>query len=169
MLKKILLGLLAVLVILQFIRPEKNNSKDNTYHISTAYEVPAEVEDLLAVACNDCHTNETRYPWYSNVQPVGWWLDHHVEEGKEHLNFSAFTNRRIAVQNHKLEELIEEVEEHKMPMDEYTYLGMHPEADLSDAQRQVLMDWAKSQMDMLKAKYPADSLVLRRRKQQASH
>ncbi len=169
MLKKILLGLLAVVIIMQFIRPEKNNSKDNTHHISNAYEIPAEVEDLLAVSCNDCHTNETRYPWYSNIQPVGWWIDHHVEEGKEHLNFSEFTNRRIAVQNHKLEELIEEVEEHKMPMDEYTYLGMHPEADLSDAQRQVLMDWAKSQMDMLKAKYPADSLVLRRRKQQASH
>lgn len=166
--KKILLGLLAVLVIMQFIRPEKNISNENTYHLNTAYEVPSEVADLLAVACNDCHSNQTRYPWYSNIQPVGWWLDHHVEEGTEHLNFSEFTKRRVAIQNHKFEEIIEEVEEHKMPMDEYTYLGLHSDADLSDAQRQVLMDWAKSQMEMLKAKYPADSLVLRRRKRQAT-
>lgn len=164
MVKKILLGVLAVLVILQFIRPDRNDSNDNTHHISTKYEIPEEVAGILKVACNDCHSNMTKYPWYTNIQPVGWWLNHHVEEGKEHLNFSAFTQRRVAIQNHKLEEIIETVEDHEMPLESYTYLGLHAEADLSDEQRELLISWAKSQMDWLSTEYPADSLVLRRRR-----
>jgi hypothetical protein len=163
MLKKILLGLLALLVIIQFIRPEKNDSNDNTYHISTQYEVPAQVNDILVAACNDCHSNQTRYPWYSNIQPVAWWLNDHVEHGKGHLNFSEFTNRRIAVQNHKLEEVIEVIEEDEMPLKSYTAMGLHAEANLDDSQKQLLMDWARSQMEVLRARYPADSLVLRRK------
>lgn len=163
MVKKILLGVLAVLVILQFIRPDKNDSNDSTYHISTKYEVPEDVTAMLTVACNDCHSNMTRYPWYTNIQPVGWFLNDHVEEGIEHLNFSEFTKSRVAIQNHKLEEIIEMVEDHEMPLESYTYLGLHSDADLSDEQRETLISWAKSQMDWLATEYPADSLVLRRR------
>lgn len=164
MIKKILLGLLAVLVIIQFFGPTKNDSNDQTHAVSTKYEIPQNVASILEVACNDCHSNNTRYPWYANIQPVGWWLNDHVKHGKGHLNFSNFTSRRVAIQNHKFEEVIEMVEEKEMPLDSYTNFGLHAEANLSDAQRQVLMDWAKAQMDKLKAEYPADSLVLRRRK-----
>lgn len=164
MVKKILLGLLAILVVMQFFRPERNDSNDRTYDLRTAYPVSAEVDNILKVACNDCHSNQTVYPWYANLQPVGWWINDHVEHGKGHLNFSAFTQKRIAIQNHKFEELIEEVEEGKMPLSDYTYLGRHPEANLSDEQRQVLISWAKTQMETIAARYPADSLVLRRRK-----
>ncbi|MCB0837831.1 MAG: heme-binding domain-containing protein [Bacteroidetes bacterium] len=163
MIKKILIGLLAILVIIQFIRPTKNNSNDTTYDVTTRYEVPEEVASILKVACNDCHSNNTVYPWYSNLQPVGWILNNHVVDGKRHLNFSEFTKLRVAIQNHKFEEVVETVEEKEMPLESYTSFGLHPEANLSDDQRQVLIKWAQTQMDTLKAHYPADSLVLRRR------
>lgn len=164
MLKKIGLGLLAILVIIQFFGPEKNQSDDLTQDISTKYQVPTAVNSILKVACNDCHTNNTRYPWYANIQPIGWWLNDHVKHGKGHLNFSTFTSRRVAIQNHKFEEIVEMVEEGEMPLDSYTNFGLHSEANLSQDQRNILINWAKAQMDTLKAHYPADSLVLRRRK-----
>lgn len=161
--KKILLGLLAIFVIIQFIRPEKNQSDDQLNAVSKKYEVPENVEAILAVACYDCHSNNTRYPWYANVQPAAWWLADHVNEGKRELNFSNFIARPIAVQNKKFEEIAKEVDEKEMPMAEYTYLGMHPEAKLTDEQRKTIVDWAHAQMDSLKAQYPADSLVLKRK------
>ncbi len=160
--KRILLGLLTVLVVIQFIRPEKNLSDDRTYDISTKYEV-ASVNNLLQNACNDCHSNKTEYPWYAEIQPVAWWLSGHVNDGKRHLNFSEFTKRPIAWQNHKLEETIEEVEEGEMPLPSYTWLGLHPHAKLTDEETQAIVSWAKSQMAMLKETYPADSLVMKRR------
>ncbi len=160
--KKILLGLLAIFVIIQFIRPEKNQSDDQLNAVAKKYEVPENVEAILKVACYDCHSNNTRYPWYANIQPSAWWLADHVKDGKRHLNFSDFVTRPIAVQNHKFEEIAEEVEKKGMPLSEFTYLGMHPEAKLTDEQRQTIINWAKAQMDTLKAQYPADSLVLKR-------
>lgn len=164
MLKKILIGLFVVLVLIQFFRPEKNNSNDLTHDVSTKYKVPEEVSHILRVACNDCHTNKTNYPWYAQVQPVAWWLNDHVTEGKEHLNFSSFTQLPIAVQNHKFEEVIEVIDENEMPLESYTYLGLHPEAKLTEDQKTALKTWAREQMDLLKQTYPADSLVMKRRK-----
>ena len=161
---KILVGVVIFLVAIQFIHPERNLSDDQTYSISTKYAVTDEVNGILKVACNDCHSNKTEYPWYANVQPVASWLAHHVEEGKDELNFSTFTKMPIAVQNHKLEETIEMVKEGEMPLASYTFFGLHKEANLSETQKKVLIDWAKAQMDTLKANYPADSLVLKRRK-----
>ncbi len=163
MVKKIFIALGILLILIQLIRPAKNDSGNETYGIATKYEVPYEVAILMENACDDCHTNKTRYPWYTNIQPVGWWLASHVKEGKQHLNFSEFTNRRIAYQNHKLEEIAEMVEEKKMPLPSYTWLGLHPTARLNQDQRQMLIDWAKTQMAMLARQYPQDSLVLRKR------
>ena len=161
--KKLLLVLLVALVIIQFFKPEPNDSNDTIYAMATKYEIPESVDAILTVSCIDCHSNNTTYPWYSKVQPAAWWLDGHVQDGKKHLNFSEFTNRRIAIQNHKFEEIIEMVEDKEMPLPSYTYLGLHSDAKLSDDQRIVLTDWAKAQMSLLKKQYPADSLVLRRR------
>jgi len=161
--KKIALTLIGLLIIIQFIHPERNTSNDNTYAISKKYIIPDHVNTILTNACNDCHTNQSTYPWYSNIQPVGFWLDHHIEEGKEHLNFSTFLKLPIAVQNHKLEEVIETVEEGEMPMPSYTYLGLHPKANLSAEEKSQLIAWAKAQMDTLKATYPADSLKMKPR------
>ena len=163
MLKKILIVLVILLVVVQFFRPEKNTSNDLTYDISTKYEVPNHINQILKVSCYDCHSNKTEYPWYANVQPVAWWLNNHVTDGKRHLNFSEFTKRPIAIQNHKLEETIEMVEKKEMPLESYTYLGLHNEANLTEDQREVIIDWAKGQMAYLKTNYPADSLVMPKR------
>lgn len=163
MLKKLLLWLVALLLIIQLVRPDKNESNDVTFTVSTKYEVPEEVEHLLKVSCNDCHSNKTEYPWYAEIQPVAWWLDDHIRDGKRNLNFSEFTKLPIAVQHHKFEEIIEEVEEREMPLESYTYLGLHREADLTNEQRKIIMEWAREQMDVLKANYPADSLVMPKR------
>ena len=159
--RPLLYGLLALLVLAQFYRPARNLSNEQTNHVSTKYPVPAEVQSILSVACDDCHSNLTRYPWYANVQPIAGWLANHVNEGKRHLNLSEFTNRKIAVQNHKFEEIIEMVKEAEMPMASYTWT--HTDAKLSEQQRQTLVAWAQSNMDSLAANYPADSLVLRRK------
>ena len=163
MIKKISIGLVILLVLIQFVPYEKNESGASEFDISKSYNIPDNVSMILKGACNDCHTNTTVYPWYSNIEQVGLFLNRYITEGKEHLNFSEFTNRPLAYQNHKFEETIEMVEEKEMPLESYTYFGLHPEANLSDQDRQVLVDWAKDQMAMLAATYPADSLVMKRR------
>ncbi|WP_339700132.1 heme-binding domain-containing protein [Algoriphagus aquimarinus] len=163
MLKKIGLVILVILVAIQFIPYEKNEGKPAEHPISGSYDIPDNVNKLLVNACNNCHSNKSEYPWYASIEPVGYWLNDHIQEGKGELNFDEFTHRPLAYQNHKLEEVIEMVEEKEMPLESYTYFGLHPEADLSDADRQVIIDWAKDQMAYLKATYPADSLVIKRR------
>ena len=163
MLKKILLGLLALFLIIQLFRPEKNDSNDLTNVVTKKYDVPEEVAVILKNACYDCHTNNTVYPWYGNIQPVAWWLDEHIEDGKRHLNFSDFINLPIAVQNHKFEEIVEVIDENEMPLESYTYLGLHQEANLTSTEKDILKTWAVKQMDYLKSSYPADSLIMKRR------
>jgi hypothetical protein len=161
--KKILSGLGIAFVLIQFVRPIKNESDDQTHHIATKYPMTSEVEHLLKVSCNDCHSNKTVYPWYNNIQPVAWMLANHVNDGKRHLNLSTFTTLPIAVQNHKLEEIAETVEEKEMPDEAYTLFGLHKEANLTDAQRASIVNWARAQMDTIKAHYPADSLVMKKK------
>lgn len=161
--KKIGLAVIAILVIIQFIRPSKNVSDDRTYDVSTKYTVSAELGSVLQAACNDCHTNKTEYPWYSNIQPLGWWINQHVTDGKRHLNLATFASLPVAVQNHKFEEIGEMMEEDEMPLPSYTWMGMHPQANLTADQKKLIIEWAHAQMEMLKSQYPADSLVMKRR------
>ncbi|SEG39449.1 heme-binding domain-containing protein [Algoriphagus boritolerans] len=163
MIKKITLGLVVLLILIQFIPAEKNESNDTEFDITKSYEVPDNVAMILKGACNDCHSNLTRYPWYSNIQPIKYFLADHVNEGKREWNLSTFTKLPLAVQNHKFEEVVEMVEEKEMPLASYTYFGLHPEANLTDEERKVLIDWAKDQMAMLAATYPADSLKMKPR------
>jgi hypothetical protein len=162
-LRKFLIALAIVFILIQFVRPAKNTSGVATHPMSAKYHMPTDVETIFENACYNCHSNKTNYPWYAEVQPVAWWLANHVKEGKQHLNFDEFTGRRIAFQNHKLEEIGEEVKEKEMPLPSYTWLGLHQEADLTDEQRQMIIDWAAAQMDTLKNQYPADSLKMPKR------
>jgi Haem-binding domain len=156
--KKILLALLAVFIIIQFIRPPKNQSKDIAVNdISKVYPMPTDVQSILTKACTDCHSNNTQYPWYSHVQPVAWWLNDHIKDGKRHLNFSEFMNYRIAKQYKKLEECIDEVKDGGMPLESYTY--MHKNAKLTAQEKQTISNWFAAVRDSIKNKYPADSLV----------
>jgi Haem-binding domain len=163
MIKKITYALAVILVVIQFIPMNNEEVNSNEFEISKNFEVPDHVATLLQGACNNCHSNTTTYPWYANLQPIGFWLKHHVDEGKEHLNFSEFTSLPLRVQNHKFEEIVEMVESKEMPLPSYTYFGLHPEANLSDADRTVLVEWAKEQMALLAATYPADSLKMKPR------
>ncbi len=163
MIKKILIALAIILVLIQFIRPAKNDAGGIKYAIYSKYNMPPEVSNLLKSSCLDCHSNITRYPWYSNIQPAAWFLANHIKEGKEKLNFSEYTNQRIAAQHHKFEEIAEMVKEKEMHLPSYTWFGFHPEAKLTDAERETLIIWAQSQMAMIAAQYPADSLVMKRR------
>lgn len=160
-LKPALWTLLGLLVVAQFIRPARNLSNDQSGHIATRFPMSDSLRAILAVTCYDCHSNYTRYPWYANVQPVAAWLANHVNEGKQHFNFSTLATRRIALQNHKLEEMIEMVREGEMPLASYTWV--HRDAILSAGQKDMLINWAQAAMDTLKATYPPDSLKLRRR------
>lgn len=149
MLKKIALVLLVLFVGIQFFRPEKNLSaappgKDD---FMVRFPPPPEVKRLLEVACYDCHSNHTRYPWYAQIQPVGWWLADHVRDGKAELNlseFGALTDRR---KGSKLETMYDEASERHMPLKSYTFV--HRDAKLTDAQIQLLCDWFESVRDQL--------------------
>lgn len=160
MIKKILITLLVVLVALQFIRPTRNVSADTTKDISTLYPMSDSVKVVVKKACADCHSNKTVYPWYASVAPLSFWLDHHVNEGKGEINFNEFATYRIGKQNHKLKEVIEQIQENKMPLSSYTLI--HKEAKLTDAEKEILIDWCQNIMDTIKAKYPADSLKSKR-------
>ncbi|MES2418225.1 MAG: heme-binding domain-containing protein [Bacteroidota bacterium] len=140
MTKKIIYLLLALLVFIQFFRPTKNISNaEQPQAINKVYTVPTEVEGILKNACFDCHSNTTNYPWYINIQPVAWWMNDHIEEGKRKLNFSEFGSYTLKKQDHKLDELTDEIKEN-MPLKSYTFV--HKEAKLSTLQRKQLADWA---------------------------
>ena len=109
--------------------------------IGTAYPMPDNVYHVLQTSCYDCHSNNTKYPWYNNVQPVAWWLNDHVEEGKRELNFSEFGSFSTKRKLKKLKEIVSEVEENEMPLNSYTLI--HKDAALSPADKQLLIEWAK--------------------------
>ncbi len=160
--KKILIVIVIVLIVIQFIRPAKNQSTEVlATDIANVYGVPADVNVILKKACNDCHSNNTVYPWYDNIQPVAWWLNNHIEEGKRHLNFSDFGSSRIAFQNHRMDDCLEQIKKGEMPLD--SYLWIHKDAILSDAEKQTLNNWFHAIKDTIKAKYPADSLIMPKR------
>jgi hypothetical protein len=160
-LKRILIGVLLVLIVLQAFRPAKNQSGDVSKDISSNFVVPENVKVILAKACNDCHSNTTRYPWYAEIQPVSWWLGNHIKDGKRHLNFNEFSGYRIARQYKKLEECIEQVKEGDMPLPSYTII--HKNAILTEAEKQTLYNWCEVLRDSIKADYPADSLVIKKK------
>lgn len=140
-LKRILIILLIGFIVIQFFRPEKNISAQTSPNdISTLHTVPGDVKLILDKACNDCHSNNTRYPWYAEIQPVAWWLADHVEEGKAHMNFSEFASYNLRKQYHKLEETEEMIKEKHMPLDSYTW--MHRDADLTTEEQQTLAQWS---------------------------
>jgi hypothetical protein len=158
MIKKILLFLLAAFVVIQFIHPKSNKSKgDQPNNIGKAFHVPDDVNSILTKACLDCHSNNTRYPWYSNIQPADWWMKGHIKNGKKGMNLDEYTNQRLRYQYHKMEDLIEQVKQGDMPLNSYTWI--HKDAILSQAEKNTLLDWANSVMDTLKARYPMDSLI----------
>lgn len=139
--KRIGLGLLVVLLVIQFIRPARNTSEsESANEISNHYAVPAEIHAVLKTSCYDCHSNNTKYPWYSQIQPVAWWLQSHINEGKGELNFSEFGTYEQKKAKHKFEEIEEVVREGEMPLSSYTFI--HRDTKLSQEQSAAIALWA---------------------------
>jgi hypothetical protein len=144
--------------VIQFIHPKKNKADSNQpAYIGNAFLIPGDVKVILEKACNDCHSNNTRYPWYSKIQPVDWWLSDHVNDGKKGLNFDEYTSRNLRFQYHKLEEIAKLVKDGGMPLRSYTWI--HKDARLTETEKNTLINWAGAAMDSMKAKYPSDSLI----------
>ena len=149
MVKRILIGLGAILIIIQFFQIDKTNPPvDKNQEFARIAKPSAEVTTLLKDACYDCHSYETQYPWYTSIAPFSWWIKRHIDEGREHLNFSVWGTYEAKRRAHKMEECYEEVEEKHMPLKSYVW--MHPEAKLDEEQRALLVDWFKANQNRQK-------------------
>ncbi len=143
MLKKIFWALLAVLAIAQFVQPSfKNPPVEPSQTLETVAAPPAEALSILKKACFDCHSNETTWPFYAKISPVSWWIAGHVNEGREHLNFSEFGKLAPADRSEALGEAAEAVRDGEMPMRSYTIA--HPKAVLSASEKTVLLAWLEA-------------------------
>ena len=146
--RKWLLILLVVFILIQLIRPARNQSRQVLQtDITKTFTVPSNVKSMLEVACYDCHSNNTHYPWYANIQPVGWWLAKHVKDGKEDLNFSEFGSYSLKRQKNKLRSIENSIKDDDMPLTSYTLI--HKNARLTNEEKTQITDWVKIIRDSL--------------------
>ncbi len=149
-LKIIVVVLFSLFIIIQFFRPDFTNPpvvQGETLQAATA--VPENVQAILNRSCNDCHTNETVYPWYAKIQPSAWFLADHIKEGRGEMNFSLWNTYEARRKKRKLEEICEQVETKEMPLP--SYLWIHRDAALSDDEIKTLCDWTKSEISKFSA------------------
>jgi hypothetical protein len=151
-LKWIFVALVAVFALMQFINPARTNPPLPPGGDISATNPPPQIAALLHAACYDCHSYETKWPWYSHVAPVSWLLVSDVNGGRERLNFSDWPkdSERAAK---KMDRMSEELDYKEMPPAKYTLL--HPEARLTPDQRKQLMQWLDATAEQLKAASPA--------------
>lgn len=136
--------IVAAVIVLQFFRIDKVNPpvvRAETLEATTA--VPPDISLIIGRSCNDCHSNQTLYPWYSNLQPMGWMLKSHIDEGRQKLNFSKWTSYTAQRRSKKLEQVCDQVEAKEMPLP--SYLWIHRDAGLSDNEAKAICDWAKEE------------------------
>lgn len=134
--------LFVAFLAVQFYRPAKTNPpivEAETLEATTW--VPEAVERILRRSCNDCHTNNSNYPWYSHVAPMSWGVIDHINEGRQELNLSTWATYDTRRKKHKLEEICEMVTSGEMP--HYQYLWIHRDARLSDEDKKILCDWTE--------------------------
>ncbi|MGH9795113.1 MAG: heme-binding domain-containing protein [Candidatus Acidiferrales bacterium] len=143
---KTIVVILAILfVAAQFVRPARTNPPvDRALDVHTTAQVPAEVSGILKRSCYDCHSNETDWPWYTEITPINWWIvDTHVEHGREHYNYNEWGRMTAQDRDHILDEICEEVEAGAMPIP--SYLIVHRDARLSESDKRALCDWTKAE------------------------
>lgn len=146
--KKWLLILLITFVVIQFIQPARNHSGQvSPSDIANVYTLPSDVQRIFKAACYDCHSNNTRYPWYANIQPGGWWLAYHIKEGKEELNFSEFGNYSAKRRINKLREIGNSLTDGTMPLS--SYLLIHKDARLTKEEKELVTAWTNKVKDSL--------------------
>jgi len=138
----VILGAMA----LQLTNPPRTNPPVVAGHdLLAANPPPPEVAALLKSACYNCHSFETKWPWYSKIAPVSWWIARHVDEARDAMNFSEWPHDSPAKIRKRWRHIAETVEGREMPLPSYTW--MHPEARLTDAERARLVQWAKQAGD----------------------
>ena len=143
-LKRTILALALLFLGVQVVRPAKTNPPvDQTRTLEANAQVTPEVGAILKRACSDCHSNETSWPWYSDVAPVSWFVIDHVNHGRRHLNFSNWADYAGADANDLLGEIAKTVKEGAMPLESYTMI--HSEAKLSDRERRMIVEWAQAE------------------------
>lgn len=147
-LKKIFLIAIIILVGIQFI-PTKRNISTLLLEtdISKSFSVPDPVQEIFKRSCYDCHSNNTVYPWYNKIQPIGFLLENHIKKGKKELNFSSigsYSNRRL---KSKLKSIKSQVRDNEMPLSSYTLI--HRNAKLTERDKELIMEWASKLLDSL--------------------
>lgn len=142
-LKRSFVVLVVLVAVAQFVRPARTNPVSNPQeHIQAVLPVHPEVAAAFSRACNDCHSNTTAWPWYSNVAPASWLVANDVNEGREEMNFSAWGTYKAEKQQKLLGKICEEVREGEMPGAAYTLI--HRDSKLSNADRQAVCSWTKT-------------------------
>lgn len=140
--KKILLIVLAIVIIIQFIPADLPVViLDNPNDLIANNDIPENIEAILRTSCYDCHSNETVYPWYSYVSPVSLLVSRDTRIGRDELNFSEWEKLDKIEKAEMLDEIAEEIEEGEMPMKIYPIT--HPDAKLSDSDREEMVLWAE--------------------------
>lgn len=143
LIKQVLLTLFALFLLIQFYQPTRNIDKGQVSAdgFSKFYNTPKNIQDVLQNSCYDCHSNNTNYPAYSYIQPVRYFMEKHIKEGKEELNFNEWTNYSTRKQRNKLNGIIEQIEDVKMPLNSYTLL--HKNTKLSGEQKAEVLKWLR--------------------------
>ncbi|MEP0266035.1 heme-binding domain-containing protein [Dokdonia sp.] len=140
MTKSILLLLAVIFIGIQFYRPNKNIQDDATYSDFLVTEnAPEHIATLFKNSCYNCHSNTTDYYWYDNISPASWYVDNHIKEAKNELNFSKWKHIDYRTKRVHLSNIITNITENKMPLPSYTF--MHPEAKLSKEQVAQIVEW----------------------------
>ena len=146
----IILSLVVLFGLIQFIRPERNQQTNpSRYDIFHKSDTDAQLVGLVQTACYDCHSNRTNYPWYASIAPVSWMISQHVKEGKRHLNFSEWILYPVDKQLHKLDEVIEVLQEDEMPPRPYEML--HREVKMDAQSKQSVIFWENELKSKLNA------------------
>jgi hypothetical protein len=145
------LGLLLALVAVQFVSTPRNTGPtEGPASLAAREKLPGDVHTMLQRACYDCHSDNTKYPWYAAVQPVAWWMNQHVADGKAEVNFSDFARYDTKRTVRKLRAVADEVRDRDMPLK--SYLLMHGEAKLTDAEAARLAQWAEDLADEVESR-----------------
>ncbi len=137
-----LLGLIVLLLVIQLIPVNRNNPPINK---SLEINVPIEIKEILVNSCFDCHSNQTKWPFYSYIAPISWLVAHDVHEGREEFNFSLWLQLPIEKRERLKEKMLEEIYEDEMPLP--IYLITHSDAKLSNQQKQEIKKWTESNSD----------------------
>jgi hypothetical protein len=142
--KTIILIVFLVFLVMQLCQPARNTEfeQDSAVNFTKVYIVPKNVETIFRTSCYDCHSNSTNYPWYSNIQPARFFMENHIKEGKENLNFSEFGKYSKRKQENKLDRIVKEIKSDEMPLVSYTLI--HQNAILTLSQKKEVIDWVNT-------------------------